>query len=73
MGKPVWTLLPFVADARWMTARSDTPWYPTMRLYRQTTPGDWIGVVGRVADDLIRLSAGATLDPLAQLPQYGLH
>lgn len=41
MGKPVWTLLCFAADWRWLLDRPDTPWYPTMRLFRQTEPGDW--------------------------------
>jgi ADP-heptose:LPS heptosyltransferase len=41
MGKPVWVLLPFVADWRWLQNRLDTPWYPTMRLFRQRLPRDW--------------------------------
>ncbi|GJG87487.1 hypothetical protein tb265_26680 [Gemmatimonadetes bacterium T265] len=57
LGVPVWTLLPHAADWRWMDGRDDTPWYPTMRLFRQTRPGDWEGVVGRVAGELARLSA----------------
>jgi len=44
LGKPVWTLLPFAPDWRWMRARADYPWYPTMRLFRQSQPGDWTGV-----------------------------
>lgn len=49
MGKPVWVLLPFVPDWRWMMNREDSPWYPTMRLFRQTAAGDWEGVIRRVA------------------------
>lgn len=45
---PVWTLLPYDADWRWMQNRSDSPWYPTMRLYRQPRPGDWSTVIGDV-------------------------
>lgn len=45
LGKPVWTLLPFAADWRWMSGRDDSPWYPTMRLFRQDRPHDWSGVV----------------------------
>ena len=48
LGVPVWTLLAHEADWRWMEQRSDTPWYPTMRLFRQPKPGDWTGVIGDV-------------------------
>lgn len=48
MGKPVWILLPHFADWRWMQNSGTTPWYPTARLFRQTTPGDWRGVIDRV-------------------------
>lgn len=52
IGRPVWTLLPFESDWRWLHRREDSPWYPTMRLFRQSQPGDWDGVVRRVADAL---------------------
>jgi hypothetical protein len=52
LGKPVWTLLPYRADWRWMLDRADSPWYPTMRLFRQPSPGDWSTVVGEVAGEL---------------------
>jgi tetratricopeptide (TPR) repeat protein len=52
LGKPVWLLLPFSADYRWLSGRTDSPWYPTMRLFRQATAGDWPGVVRRVAGAL---------------------
>jgi tetratricopeptide (TPR) repeat protein len=48
LGIPVWVVLPFDADWRWLLDREDTPWYPTMRLFRQTTWGDWAGVFERV-------------------------
>jgi len=54
MGLPVWTLLPYSPDYRWKLNRNDTPWYPTMRLYRQNRPGDWATVIQRVVDDLPR-------------------
>ena len=52
LGVPTWTLLPAEADWRWMIGREDSPWYPTMRLWRQTSPGDWAGVMTRVRDEL---------------------
>lgn len=55
LGKPVWTLLPFVADWRWLLNREDSPWYPTMRLFRQPAPGDWETGIARIKDDLLRL------------------
>ena len=50
MGKPVWILLPHLADWRWMQASERTPWYPTARLFRQSAAGDWAGVVKRVIE-----------------------
>jgi hypothetical protein len=49
LGRPVWTLLPFVPDWRWLLTREDTPWYPSMRLFRQQRRGDWAEVMARVA------------------------
>jgi type IV pilus biogenesis/stability protein PilW len=54
LAQPVWTLLPFVPDWRWMLERGDTPWYPTMRLFRQQTHGDWPGVFSRVENALLQ-------------------
>jgi hypothetical protein len=48
LGKPVWTLLARVADWRWGCVGETTPWYPTMRLFRQERQGDWAGVIDRV-------------------------
>lgn len=52
LGKPVWVLLPKACDWRWLTERSDSPWYPTARLFRQTRRGDWPEVLERVARQL---------------------
>jgi tetratricopeptide (TPR) repeat protein len=52
MGKPVWVLLPKVPDWRWMLDRDDSPWYPTMRLFRQSEVGNWSSVLRRVAEEL---------------------
>jgi hypothetical protein len=54
MGKPVWILLMFAADWRWLRGRDDSPWYPSARLFRQQSPGDWRGVIGRVKGELER-------------------
>jgi Flp pilus assembly protein TadD len=52
MGKPVWTLIPFVCDFPWLRDRLHSPWYPTMRFFRQSSRGDWNGVITRVAEAL---------------------
>lgn len=49
LGRPVWTLLDAEADWRWMRQRSDSPWYPTMRLFRQPEPGKWEPVMAQLA------------------------
>ena len=57
LGRPVWVLLPLAPDWRWMLERADSPWYPTMRLFRQERLGDWEGVIGRVCGALAAFSA----------------
>ena len=57
INKPVWTLLHFASDWRWLLERSDSPWYPSMRLFRQTTPGDWAGVIACVRQELAQMLA----------------
>ncbi len=52
MGKPVWVLLPYVADWRWMTSRTDTPWYKSMKLFRQQEAGNWKQVLDSVIAEL---------------------
>jgi tetratricopeptide (TPR) repeat protein len=63
LAKPVWILLPFLPDFRWLLDREDSPWYPTARLFRQQAPGDWSGVISRVVNELEKAIAG--------LPQRG--
>jgi tetratricopeptide (TPR) repeat protein len=57
MAKPVWILLPYLADWRWMQRIDTTPWYPTARLFRQRAPGNWNGVLERVIEQLSALRA----------------
>jgi hypothetical protein len=52
LARPVWVLLQHEADWRWMVGRADSPWYPTMRLFRQGEPGDWKGVVEKLVAEL---------------------
>jgi FkbM family methyltransferase len=53
LGVPVWVALAIVPDWRWLMGSEMTPWYPTMRLFRQQTPGDWAGVMERIAEALL--------------------
>lgn len=55
LGRPVWLALKAVPDWRWLMTREDCPWYPTMRLFRQTRPGDWRPVFARMAGDLFQI------------------
>jgi hypothetical protein len=57
MGKPCWIMLPYSADFRWLRDRDDSPWYPSVRLFRQTRRGDWEGVIDAVAGALQELRA----------------
>jgi tetratricopeptide (TPR) repeat protein len=52
LGKPVWVLLPYAADWRWQLEREDSPWYPSMRLFRQRRHGDWDDVLRRIGHAL---------------------
>ncbi|MBW1784607.1 MAG: glycosyltransferase, partial [Deltaproteobacteria bacterium] len=62
MGKPTWLLLQSISDFRWLKDREDTPWYPTMRLFRQQRPGEWPGVLARVCSEIRSLlSRGSTI------------
>jgi tetratricopeptide (TPR) repeat protein len=67
LGRPVWLALKHVPDWRWMLGRTDTPWYPTMTLYRQSARGDWPGVFARMALDLAKIASRSTGGQRVQL------
>lgn len=62
LGKPVWLLNRFDSDWRWLTQRTDSPWYPTLTLFRQPSPGDWPGVLQQVIPALQEWRAGFDQD-----------
>jgi len=55
LARPVWTLLPYAPDWRWLRSRTDSPWYPGMKLFRQERRGDWRGVLERVREELMQI------------------
>jgi hypothetical protein len=64
LGRPVWIMLPFAPDWRWLLDRDDSPWYPTAKLYRQPRIGDWDSVIGKLREslaELVRSGKGADL------------
>jgi hypothetical protein len=63
LGRPVWLLLPHAPEWRWQLRRDDSPWYPTMRLFRQERPGDWPGVFERVGEALKSALSGYSTPP----------
>jgi len=52
LGRPTWVLLPYLPDWRWLLDRDDSPWYPSVKLYRQTGVGDWKSVLAQVNTSL---------------------
>ena len=66
LGMPTWTLLQKDADWRWMSDRNDSPWYPTMRLFRQQQAGDWQPVVAQVQTELRKVLSSHILQPLVR-------
>jgi tetratricopeptide (TPR) repeat protein len=59
LGKPTFVLLPFAPDWRWMLGRSDSPWYPSLRLFRQHRPGDWSGALADLSAAVAGFLAGS--------------
>ena len=70
LAKPVWVLQPWVSDWRWMHHREHSPWYPTMRLFRQAKGEEWAAVIARVASELDTVAAGNPA-PLAPFKTQG--
>jgi ADP-heptose:LPS heptosyltransferase len=70
LGVPVWLLLHTDPDWRWMEERDDSPWYPSMRLFRQRRPGDWKPVLQRVAEELCAMRL-QRLKPRTIVPKNG--
>lgn len=63
LGRPTWIILPYAADWRWLTGREDSPWYRSVRLFRQDAPGDWGPAVARVQAALSRALANRPAEP----------
>ncbi|MDR3435503.1 glycosyltransferase family 9 protein [Telmatospirillum sp.] len=61
LGRPAWVMLPFIPDWRWLMKRADTPWYPSLRLFRQPAWGDWPAVVQAMAEELAQLRQASAL------------
>jgi ADP-heptose:LPS heptosyltransferase len=55
MNKPIWLILPFEPEWRWLTERTDSPWYPSMRIFRQNTFNGWVGVIAKIKKKLEKL------------------
>ena len=70
LGRHVWILLPFVPDWRWMLHREDSPWYPTARLFRQSSPGSWETVIATVADALEMASRSKPLQAVSAAAHF---
>ena len=60
LARPVWLLLPFVPDSRWLLERNDTPWYPSIRIFRQPSNGEWEGVFEHVYQSFVTWMAAQT-------------
>jgi ADP-heptose:LPS heptosyltransferase len=56
LGRPAWAMIPFAPDWRWLMNREDTPWYPSVRLFRHPQPKRWDLVIPRVAEELARFA-----------------
>jgi ADP-heptose:LPS heptosyltransferase len=64
LGKPVWILVPAVAEWRYLRSGETLPWYPSARLFRQAQAEDWQNVIGRVSEQLAQLSGAVDMHPM---------
>jgi ADP-heptose:LPS heptosyltransferase len=71
LARPVWALLPFASDWRWLASRDDSPWYPTMRLFRQSAKGDWTQVIERMKNELSAPNTKSAHNPTAESASHG--
>lgn len=71
LGQPTWVMIPYAPDWRWMMHRTDTPWYRSMKLYRQTTPGVWQQTLSTITQDLTSRQFHMS-SALAQRPEYAV-
>ena len=71
LGVPVWVALGYSCDWRWLDEREDSPWYPTMRLFRQARLGDWDELFARIAAELARLVRGEPPRPISKPAAVG--
>jgi tetratricopeptide (TPR) repeat protein len=69
LGRPVWLAVNAVADWRWLLERTDSPWYPSVTVYRQPSRGDWAGLFAKMAGDLERLARGRAAVRVAVKPK----
>jgi hypothetical protein len=72
LGKPVWVVLPFVADFRWLIEREDSPWYPNTTLFRQPKAGDWQAVFSQVEQHLNAVITGKKTLKLTIIKQVNI-
>jgi tetratricopeptide (TPR) repeat protein len=68
LGRPVWVALRYVPDWRWLLDRAESPWYPTMRLFRQNSQGDWPGVFAAMEAELAKQLEASAILPAPRIP-----
>ena len=73
LGKPTWVMLPFPADFRWLQNRDDSPWYPSVRLFRQDDQRDWDGVIAQMTTAMQEWIAGSAAEAQAPRPEVQIY